>query len=133
VGAYAGHAYRLVDAAQLYSQLSPMGDIPLPENERQIRPICGLPISSAAQIWKRAVERAAGSHVTGKLVQQARDDVSDGEKQSCRVCHPRESWQIQVEPLLERALVDKAAVQDLVFRMSLLLSVGETLLKGVES
>ena len=35
-------AYRLMDAAEVIKNLSPMGDMPLPVNERQARPLARL-------------------------------------------------------------------------------------------
>src|SRR5579859_1064181 len=62
-----GHAYRLVNAAEVCAKLSPMGDTPLPENELQVRPLAGLPPEAAKEAWERAVERAAKGRITGIL------------------------------------------------------------------
>ena len=37
------HAYRLIGAAEICKTLFPIGDIPLPVNECQVRPLGGLP------------------------------------------------------------------------------------------
>jgi hypothetical protein len=46
------HAYRLIDAAQVIRNLSPMGDIPT--SERQVRPLTKLEPSEQRLAWKLA-------------------------------------------------------------------------------
>lgn len=57
-----GYGYRLVLAAAtvegLQRELSPMGDIPMPESERQVRPLTRLPEDERADAWNEAVEQA---------------------------------------------------------------------------
>ena len=49
------HAYRLIDAATVAVNLSPMGDI-LPTAERQARPLTVLEPAQQREAWQRAVE-----------------------------------------------------------------------------
>lgn len=64
-------AYRLIGAAEALAYLSPIGDIPKPNREAQVRPLIGLEQESAKLAWKRAAEKAAGGVITAKLVRQA--------------------------------------------------------------
>lgn len=62
------YAYRLIAAAQILAQMSPMGDIPRPCSERQLRPLLKVDTETAVEVWKEAVKQAAGRPVTGSLV-----------------------------------------------------------------
>jgi hypothetical protein len=123
------HAYRLIGAAEVCKSLSPIGDIPLPENECQIRPLIGLAPSTATKAWKRACE-AAGSNgrITGALVHKAVGEVTKNRKTDA-AGNLRQNWQILVEPLLNKALQltrtgDQDAVAETVDKISLLLIIG---------
>lgn len=63
-------AYQLIDAASLAGFLSTNVDI-LPTNESQIRPLVGRSLEEAVEIWKLAIEMAAGAPVTQSLVKKA--------------------------------------------------------------
>jgi hypothetical protein len=121
------HAYRLVDAAKVCAQMSPMGDIRFPENERQVRPLRGLPPEIAKEAWKRAVEKAGKKPITGALVKMAAAEVrGQGEIRQ----KERQDWQFRIEPLLKEALHllkrgEKTALDGVIQRISLLLLVGE--------
>jgi hypothetical protein len=65
------HAYRLIGAAEVIASLSPIGDIPLPRNEAQVRPLLGLRADEVQAIWREAVKKAGKKNVTAKLVNQA--------------------------------------------------------------
>lgn len=65
------HAYRLIGAAEVFTCLSPIGDIPGPTHEAQIRPLMGLEPEKARDAWRKAVEKAKGAMVTAKLVRNA--------------------------------------------------------------
>jgi len=45
------HAYRLIDAARVIDNLSPIGDV-LPENEAQLRPLMHLTPFDQCKIWR---------------------------------------------------------------------------------
>jgi phage N-6-adenine-methyltransferase len=70
------HAYRLMDAAGVVGNLqsSPMGEL-LPTNERQVRPLVGLPPESQFQVWQQVVETAPEGKITGAFVQEVVDKV----------------------------------------------------------
>ncbi len=49
------YAYRLIDAAKVYKNLSPIGDI-LPENEAQARPLAQLEPLEQKKIWHAFIQ-----------------------------------------------------------------------------
>lgn len=67
------HAYRLMEAAQVVTDLSPIGDI-LPANEAQARPLTAVPADQRAAVWHQAVETAPHGKVTGAHVQSVVDE-----------------------------------------------------------
>lgn len=48
-------AYRLIDAFKVLEDLSPVGDIPLPQSERQVRPLAKLSSEQRQPAWEAAV------------------------------------------------------------------------------
>ena len=50
------HAYRLIEAANVIDNLSPIGDTILPENESQTRPLARLKTFDQQQIWREFIE-----------------------------------------------------------------------------
>jgi hypothetical protein len=123
------YAYRLIGAAEVCRTLSPIGDIPLPENECQIRPLIGLTRAVALKAWRRAFEEAGPSgKVTGLLVQKAVGEVTGRRLHQKNIfkCH----WQISLESLLNEALAEtrygnQDRVSELIDKASLLLLVGK--------
>lgn len=73
------HGYRLMDAAGVVSSLvdaaPPVGDIPLPANERQARPLADLPGDVAQAAWAAAVTQADGAQPTAADVEAAVQDA----------------------------------------------------------
>jgi DNA-binding CsgD family transcriptional regulator len=66
------HAYRLIKAAEVVSDcLSPLGIIPLPRCERQVRPLVGLQTDLVQKIWHQVVNDGEGHAVTTSLVMSA--------------------------------------------------------------
>lgn len=65
------HAYRLIGAAQVMAILSPIGDIPIPTHESQVRPLLGLESDVARAAWVKAIESAQGRTVTARDVRRA--------------------------------------------------------------
>jgi len=65
------HAYRLIGAAEMVKLLSPIGDIPAPTHEAQVRPLIGLRPEQALLAWKAAAGKAKGAMITAKLVKEA--------------------------------------------------------------
>jgi hypothetical protein len=95
------HAFRLLKAAEVHELLLPVGNIPLPENEAQIRPLTALPANKIKSIWKRAIKKAAPGKVTAKLVRLVISE-SEGTQRSHSV-DDRLEWQHQVNGLLQKA------------------------------
>lgn len=58
------HAHRLVDAADVVGQMSPIGgNAPIPTHERQVRPLCQLARpEDRAKAWAEAVETMVRVH-----------------------------------------------------------------------
>jgi transposase len=61
------HAYRWIQAAEVVENLSPIGDMPKPKNESQIRPLVGLNPEHQVAAWQHACASASGP-VTAKTV-----------------------------------------------------------------
>lgn len=124
------HAYRLLNGAEIIDHLSPMGDI-LPRNERQVRPLTGLPPKTIQKVWKRAIEKATEKPLTSRVVQEAvAEIVKHLPLNASEVNDSRESWQLNIKPLLQKALAslnqgDKETVRLLLEKMTLLIEVGE--------
>jgi len=68
------HTYRLIGAAQVMQILSPIGDIPLPRNEAQVRPMLGLKPSDVQAVWRRAMASAGSKPITATIVKAAVTD-----------------------------------------------------------
>lgn len=66
------HTYRMIEAAEIATALSPMGDTPVPTNERQARALVGLPPEQAAQVM-RAADLQTGGKVTAKAITEVRE------------------------------------------------------------
>lgn len=65
-----GHAYRLIDAAVIIENLSPIGDI-VPSNEAQCRPLIAFRDNPELQLraWQRVIEQASSGRITAALVE----------------------------------------------------------------
>jgi hypothetical protein len=63
--------YDLMAAAETVAELSPMGDIPQPQSERQVRPLRAVDPAERAEVWAEAVEAADGGQPTAKQVEAA--------------------------------------------------------------
>lgn len=70
------YGHRLTNAAAITESLaralpemSPRGDIPLPQTEKQVRPLTAVPEPERAEAWVEAVEEAGGEQPTAKQVQ----------------------------------------------------------------
>ena len=59
------HAQRMIDAAKVVNNLSPMGDIPA--SERAARPLASLPPAKQREAWQKAVETAPKGKVSSSL------------------------------------------------------------------
>jgi hypothetical protein len=70
----ASHVYRLIAAAGVMTALkvlvSPIGEMPRPANESQVRPLTRLQPEQQRRVWTEVVVRAGGAPITSALVQQ---------------------------------------------------------------
>jgi len=66
-------AYDLMGASQIVRELSPMGDIPMPANERQARELSDLPTETAAEVMRAAAESGP---VTAASIALAREGIA---------------------------------------------------------
>lgn len=62
---------RMMSAAVIAQQIemSPIGDIPAPAREAQVRPLRPVPAEERAEVWAEAVEAADGAQPTAKQVE----------------------------------------------------------------
>ncbi len=55
-GVKRAHAYRMIQAAETVAEMSPVGDVPLPTNERHVRELARLPDPvERAEAWESTV------------------------------------------------------------------------------
>lgn len=66
-GMQRAYPYRLIDAATVVDNLSPIGDI-LPTTESQCRPLARLDMDEQCEVWQQAVCEAGGKVPTGRIV-----------------------------------------------------------------
>lgn len=64
------HAYRLMTGAETAARLSPIGDIPQPTAETQVRPLTRLPAEDQPDAWREAVEESGGNVPTQATVER---------------------------------------------------------------
>lgn len=67
------YAYKLIAAAEVVQNLSPIGDI-LPATESQARPLTPLAPNEQREVWAKAVATAQGGKVTAAHVQRVADE-----------------------------------------------------------
>jgi hypothetical protein len=77
-GYHKSQSYRLIAAAQAVTYLSPMGDVPQPTHERQVRPLLGLAPDLIRKAWLNAVGASQGNPIKEKLVRKAVRELSLG-------------------------------------------------------
>ncbi len=66
------HAYRLMDAAEVFADLSPFGDtLPKPITEAQCRPLSPLSKTDRPKAWHVAVKAAAGTPISNGIVSRS--------------------------------------------------------------
>lgn len=70
LGMSRAQAYRLMDADKAMHALEGL-QVPLPSNERQIRPLTGLEPALQRLVWSKAAETAGGSEITHRHVHTA--------------------------------------------------------------
>lgn len=69
------HAYRMIEAASVQENLSPIGD-KLPISESQARPLTRLEPNQQAQAWQKAIKKAPDGKVTARHVQEAVNEMT---------------------------------------------------------
>ena len=71
------HAYRLMEAAGVVTEVSPMGDTPV--NERQARALAAVPTEERAQVWEEVQQVAADREVpvTARLIKEVANGNED--------------------------------------------------------
>lgn len=60
------YANRLICGSDIVEAMGPMG--PVPQTERQARPLTRVPLDEQAEVWRQAVDTAPGGKVTAKHV-----------------------------------------------------------------
>jgi hypothetical protein len=65
------HVYRLITAAQLFTSLAALADVPKPDHESQLRPLFGLTPPQAQLAWQYAAQKGCGRPITARLVKGA--------------------------------------------------------------
>ena len=80
---------QLISAAQVFTRLGANGS-QKPEHERQVRPLIGLTPEQAQQVWEKAVQRAGGKTVTGRLLKNVLNGLRSTfvQNQVPRIKHP---------------------------------------------
>ncbi len=63
------YGHRLIGAAETVTEMSPIGDIPAPAREAQVRPLRAVDPAERAEVWAEAVESADGGQPTAKQVE----------------------------------------------------------------
>lgn len=69
-------AYRLLKAAEVIKNLSPIGD-KIPTKESQVRPLTKLPPAKQLEIWQKAVEESPNGTPTAKIVERLVNEQVD--------------------------------------------------------
>ncbi len=100
------HAYRLIDAAQVVSNVSHGTQIE-PENERQIRPLTSLEPELQREAWQRAIDTAPDGKITAAHVQNVVDEIK------CDVIHAESGDYIQRNGVRECATCHQMWAADL--------------------
>ena len=95
------YAYRHIQGAEVVSHLLTIGNIPLPQNEAQVRPLVSMPLKQAKKTWMKVLAESEGKAITGKMVEKAAKQSGKVKKRGSR--KEKETWQLAVEPLLLQA------------------------------
>lgn len=82
-------ANRLIAAASTMRLLEPMGstkNIPLPDSERQCRPLASLPAEDVPVVWERICEASeqTGKPITAAVVKAVVEELSPPEKKAAK-------------------------------------------------
>jgi hypothetical protein len=68
-------AYYLVSAAQLFKHLCTNGAQIKPDCERQLRPLIGITLQQAQEVWEHAAKISAGRKITARIVLRAMHEL----------------------------------------------------------
>jgi hypothetical protein len=60
--------YSMISAAQVYTTIAALPDLPKPEHESQLRPLLGLAPEEIMIAWQTAAEHCKGQPITARLV-----------------------------------------------------------------
>jgi hypothetical protein len=96
------HAFRLLKAAEVHQALLPIGNIPLPENEAQMRPLTLLTPKRALSAWQKVLAKAGTGKITAKLVRLTVEEVTKSSSSS-KKSDNHEEWQHEIFHLLKKA------------------------------
>ena len=83
-----------MQAADVMQNLLTMVNTPLPESERQVRPLVGLKPADAKEAWRIAADKRSSGEITGSFVANVVREVIKREREPRFV----ESWQKLVRP-----------------------------------
>lgn len=64
------HTYRLISSSEVMDNLSQLKEIPLPESERQVRPLISLSPELQREAWKRVITLSQHKKVTARDIKQ---------------------------------------------------------------
>ena len=122
------YAYRHIQGAEVVGHLLTIGNIPLPQNESQVRPLVSMPLKQAKKTWMKVLAESKGKAITGKMVEKAAKRSVKVKKRGSR--KEKEMWRSAIEPLFERAgeLLQKGKKSEFAGvweHIGLLLQVGE--------
>jgi hypothetical protein len=94
------HAFRLLKAAEVHKALLPIGNIPAPENEAQMRPLTLLSPKKARSAWQKVLEKAGTAKITAKLVRITVEEVSKNSSPT-KESDNHEEWQHEIFQLVQ--------------------------------
>jgi N6-adenosine-specific RNA methylase IME4 len=78
------HAYRLMDAAKVFDNVS-QGTQIIPTSERQARPLTALEPEEQIEAWQRVIEKAPEGRITAAIVLEAAKEIQQEKRDERRV------------------------------------------------
>lgn len=121
-------ADRQIQAARIMKHLLELGGIPLPKNERQVRPLRGLSREKAQKAWQHAIQSSGAGKTTERHVREAVQQLKGGTRASASA---PELWQDLIKPVLRKALAaatagERETLIDHLNKAALLAEIGRT-------
>ena len=102
--------YRLMDAAEVMRDLSPIGDMgPLPANEAQARELAAVPADERQAVWETAVKTAPKGKITAthiKAVVGQKQDTPVKKTLEVKPVHPRVVPQKPRRQVIQELLIE---------------------------